>query len=122
MNYDRHRHSLIVEQLHKPDSVAHCLIYQDMLDVSPEFDKFARKHFGAIHGISWPDLCPAYALGLMTHTAYQLPTNDEELETLWQELANSDIEWSQAQQVVKDVWKFLDDSENDSLPGIATVS
>ncbi len=117
MNFDRRRHRMIVEQLHQPASVSHCLVYEDMLDVTPEFDKFARKHFSTTQGFSWHDLCPAYALGLMTHDTFQLPFDNEELETLWHELAKSNIDWTQARRVVKDVWKFLDEPGNDDVLG-----
>lgn len=105
---DHERHARIVGHLRATGSVSHCLPYEDMMEVTPEFDQFARQHASAIDGISWHDLCPAYALALMTHHTYELPEDDEALEVLWEELAPSDLDWHQAKSVVADTWRWLD--------------
>ena len=95
--FDRRKHMRIVQHLFNPPTVSHCLIYENIIEVTPKFDTFARNHFISIEGISWSDLC-----------AYRLPSDNEHLETLWSELAKSDLSWAQASQVVIDVWAWLD--------------
>lgn len=105
--FDRDRHSELVACLEQRDSVSGCLLYPGMLEVTPEFDRFAHAHFSTIDEIPWRDLCPAYALGLMTFDNYDLPEDDADLEMLWDELSTSDLSWQLARNVVLDVWIWL---------------
>lgn len=109
--FDRDRHSRIVARLAEPPSVGECLVYDDMTDVPPQFDAFAKKHFldhYAASGIPWREACPVYALALMAHGSYRMPDDEGEIETLWQELAPSPHAWDEARAIVADVWCELD--------------
>lgn len=111
--FDRDRHSRIVGRLALPSSVGECLAYEGMIDVPPRFDRFAREHFTKHHsadGIEWRDVCPAYALALMVHGAYHLPSDDAELESLWEELAPTRLHWGKAKVIVAEVLDHLDES------------
>ncbi len=108
---DHDRHSRIVERLIQPPSVGQCLAYEDMIDVPPQFDVFAREHYSkhyATTGIPWRDVCPAYALALMAYGSYRMPENNAEIETLWEELAPSRLGWRDAKAIVAEVWDGLD--------------
>ncbi len=112
--FDRDRHSRIVAHLVQPASVADCLVYADMIDVPPPFDRFAREHFAeylSAEGIVWSDVCSVYALALMARGSYRLPDDEAEMRTLWEELASSRLHWRQAKAIVADVWDRLDRSD-----------
>lgn len=106
-NFDQPRHARVTQRLMQVHTVADCLPYEDMMDVSPEFDRFARSHFGYLKGLQWRDACPAYALGLMTFGTYELPYDADDLRSLWQELCASELDWFRAQIIVLDVWAWL---------------
>ena len=52
--------------------VESCLPFDGMTSVPVSYDRFARMHFRRLrtHALSWPDVCPAYALAWLTHAAY----------------------------------------------------
>lgn len=103
--FDRDRHSQIVERLALPSSVGECLAYEDMIDVPPLFDRFAREHFSKHHSaddVEWRDMCPVYALALMIFGTYRFPADDAEIQALWEELAPTRLPWNQAKPVFAD--------------------
>ncbi|MFT3807229.1 hypothetical protein [Arenimonas sp.] len=111
--FDRVRHEQVVSRLVRMHSVADCLPYEDMLDVSSEFDRFARNHFSHLKGLDWHDACPAYALGLMTFGTYEMPEDADDLQALWKELCASELDWFRAQIIMLDVWAWLNAHPND---------
>lgn len=112
--FDHDRHARLVERLAQPASVGQCLAYADMMDIPPQFDVFARRHFAEHHaaaGTAWRDACPAYALALMVYRSYRLPEDAAQIETLWEELAPSRLAWREAKAIVADVWNGMDRDE-----------
>lgn len=114
--FDIARHARVVSRLERQHTVADCLPYEDMLDVSPDFDRFARSHYTYLKGLEWRDACPAYALGLMTFGTYEMPEDAEDLQALWHELCASDLDWFRAQIIVLDVWAWLNAHPSNRIP------
>lgn len=108
LEFDWQRHAMIIEHLLQPVPETHCLIYEDCLEVPASFDEFARNHYTRLNGVAWPDMCPVYAFGLISHGCAMQPEEESDLEMLWQSLPNTNLSWPQARQVVADIWKWRD--------------
>jgi hypothetical protein len=88
-------------------TVADCFYYPGMSEVPKGFDEFARGD-AVLAGLAWEDLCPAYALALISNGSYRLPADDEEMETLWDELGGqSTLLWPDVRGVVMRSWEWL---------------
>ena len=86
--------------------VSKCLHYPGMTPKG--FDRFAGRDAKA-HGHDWADVCPAYALALVSSGGYQLPQDSAELEVLWDELGGDSSKlWSEVDDVVRRSWAWLD--------------
>ena len=97
--------------------VESCLPFDGMTSVPVSYDRFARMHFRRLrmHALSWPDVCPAYALAWLTHAAYG-PDLDEtsewELRLQWQDLHGlSNLQWHEVRGILHDAWAWLTSRE-----------
>ena len=68
-----------------------------------------------MRALSWPDVCPAYALAWLTHAAYG-PDLDEtsewELRLQWQDLHGlSNLHWQEVRGILHDAWAWLTSRE-----------
>ncbi|RZA31038.1 MAG: hypothetical protein EOP92_33245, partial [Lysobacteraceae bacterium] len=87
--------------------VERCLPYPDMTEVPEGYSRFAQED-AATHGLEWDDLCPAYALALLTQGGYRLPEDADAMEILWDELGGESTKlWSEVANVVPRAWRWL---------------
>lgn len=103
-----------------------CLAYEDMMDIPDEFEAFSKAdHLRRARlrpQLAWEDACPAYALALATHDAYQgrlSLTADDELEAQWDDLRGaSNMDWTVARVIVRETWRWLatQQDEANALP------
>jgi hypothetical protein len=106
--------------------VESCLPFNGMTAVPASYDHFARMHFRRLRmqSLSWPDVCPAYALAWLTHAAYG-PELDEtsewELHLQWQDLHGlSNLHWHEVRGILRDAWDWLSRRERErELAGAA---
>jgi hypothetical protein len=106
--FDAERFHKLLELLMPPGSVAKCMQYPGMTDVPPGFDQFAHND-AAQQQSEWSDVCPAYALALVSAGSYALPRDDEEMEVLWDELGGGSTKlWPDVREAVTRSWAWLD--------------
>lgn len=102
-----HFHRL-VDYLSRSGGVEKCLPYPGMTPVPAGFDEFANRDSQATES-NWSDICPAYALALLTSGGYALPQDDADMEVLWDELSgNSTLLWPDVRDIVERGWAWLD--------------
>lgn len=100
--------STLIAQLGRRDGVAECLPYPGMTPIPYGFDTFARQD-AARSGFEWDDVCPAYALALISKGSYTLPADEDDMQVLWDELGgNSTQLWEHVRPVVMSGWAWLD--------------
>jgi len=88
--------------------VERCLPYPGMTQVPADYSAFAQADSQGQEQ-DWNDLCPAYALALLTHRVYRLPDDDVDMETLWNELGGESTKlWADVSSVVQRAWVWLD--------------
>jgi len=88
--------------------IGDCMPYDGGAQVSHTLDHLAREHERR-QGMDWDDVCPAYGLAVLTHGAYRLPSDDEPLETLWNEVGSeSRLLWPEVRDLVAEAWRWLD--------------
>lgn len=98
----------VVTALRSHDSVSDCLPYKGMAQVPEVLNHLAREHEKS-EGLAWDDVCPAYALAVITHGDYRLPSDDDPLEVLWNEVGSeSRLVWPQVRDLVAEAWHWLD--------------
>lgn len=98
----------LVALLMPTGGVSKCLHYPGMTPVPKGFDRFAG-HDARAHGYDWADVCPAYALALVSKGGYQLPQDSAQMEVLWDELGGESTKlWSEVDDVVRRSWAWLD--------------
>jgi hypothetical protein len=91
-----------------PGAIGDCLPYEGVAQVPATLDHLAREHERR-EGMAWDDVCPAYGLAVITHGAYRLPSDDEPLETLWNEVGGqSRLLWPEVRDLVSEAWRWLD--------------
>ena len=89
-------------------AISDCMPYDGVAHVSHTLDHLAREHERR-EGMDWDDVCPAYGLAVITHGAYRLPSDDEPLETLWNEVGSeSRLLWPEVRDLVAEAWRWLD--------------
>jgi len=101
-----------------------CLAYEGMMDIPDEFEAFSQadhRRRARLHpDLAWDDACPAYALALATHDAYQGRLSlsaDDELEAQWDELRGaSSMDWTVARVIVREAWRWLATQQDDVAP------
>ena len=105
---DSERFRDLLERLRPAGGVARCLHYPGMTAVPVGFARFASDD--ARHrDQTWSDVCPAYALALVSRGSYVLPQDDEEMEVLWDELGGESTRlWPDVRGVVARSWAWLD--------------
>ena len=99
--------------------VSDCLAYEGMMAIPEHFESFSladHRRRSRLHPeLNWEDACPAYALALATHDAYEGHWNlavDDELEAQWDELRGvSTMEWPVARLIVREAWSWLSQRE-----------
>lgn len=102
------RFQRLVDFLNQSGGVGKCLPYPDMTPIPIGFNDFAKKDFKGVEA-EWSDVCPAYALGLVSVGSYDLPQDDSEMEILWDELGgNSTKLWPDVREIVMRSWAWLD--------------
>lgn len=105
-DFDRFRN--LLELLGPLDGVAKCMPYPGMTDVPNGFDRFAHED-ATQEQSEWSDVCPAYALALVSAGSYALPRDNEEMQVLWDELGgNSTKLWPDVRAAVVRSWAWLD--------------
>ena len=105
-NHDRFKE--LVAALLPTGGVSKCLYYPGMAEVPAGYDRFAGADSRKF-GYEWSDVCPAYALALVTHHGYALPQDAADMEVLWDELGgNSAKLWPEVDQIVRRAWAWLD--------------
>lgn len=105
---DSERFHRLVEFLNRSGGVGKCLPYPDMTPIPAGFNDFASKDSVAVEA-EWSDVCPAYALALVSVGSYGLPQDDTDMEVLWDELGgNSTKLWPEVREIVKRSWAWLD--------------
>lgn len=105
--FDTHAFARLLQRLTVAQGVGQCLPYPDMTPIPPGFDAFAH-HDAASAGLAWDDVCPAYALALITRGSYGLPRDEQDMEVLWDELGgNSTQLWDDVRPVVSRAWTWL---------------
>lgn len=106
--FDSERFRELLERLRPAGGVARCLHYPGMTSVPVGFDRFASDD-ARRQDFAWSDVCPAYALALVSQGSYALPQDDEEMEVLWDELGgDSTLLWPDVTGVVERSWAWLD--------------
>ncbi|WP_312366886.1 hypothetical protein [Stenotrophomonas sp.] len=106
-HFDSDHFHRLVALLNRSGGVGECLPYPDMTPVPAGFDEFA--HRDSQSELDWSDVCPAYALALVTAGSYALPQHESDMEVLWDELGgNSTRLWSDVREIVKRAWAWLD--------------
>lgn len=107
-NISKEHFDKVVTALRTHDSVSDCLPYSGVAQVPDVLDHLAREHEKQ-EGLEWNDVCPAYALAVITHGDYRLPSDDNPLEVLWNEVGGeSRLLWPQVRDLVAEAWKWLD--------------
>lgn len=98
----------VVTALHSRAGVSDCLPYKGVAQVPEVLDYLAREH-ERTEGLAWDDVCPAYALAVITHGDYRLPRDDDPMEVLWNEVgSDSRLLWPQVRELVAEAWHWLD--------------
>ncbi len=98
----------LVTALRTHDSVSDCLPYSGIAQVPAVLDHLAAEHEKA-EGLEWDDVCPAYALAVITHGDYRLPSDDDPMQVLWNEVGGeSRLVWHQVRDLVAEAWRWLD--------------
>ena len=111
---DHGRFQQLLAILKPTGGVSRCLHYPGMVEVPAGFDRFAGNDARKM-GFEWDDVCPAYALALVSEGGYRLPEDDAEMEILWDELGgNSARLWPEVRTLVMRSWAWLEQSR--SLP------
>lgn len=95
--------------------VADCLADEDARAIPADFAAFGLADYrrrARLHpDIGWEDACPAYALALATHDAYDGRMDlsaDDALEAQWEELRSvSSMPWPVARLLVREAWRWL---------------
>ena len=106
--FDSERFHRLVEFLHRSGGVGKCLPYPDMTPIPAGFNDFASGDCKSVDA-EWADVCPAYALALISVGTYGLPQNDAEMEVLWDDLSgNSTKLWPEVRDIVMRLWGWLD--------------
>ena len=106
--FDSERFHRLVEFLHRSGGVGKCLPYPDMTPIPAGFNDFASRDAKSVES-NWADVCPAYALALISVGTYGLPQNDAEMEVLWDDLSgNSTKLWPEVRDIVIRSWGWLD--------------
>lgn len=97
-------------------SVEHCLPYPGMADIPVGYSRFAEQD-ARVCGSSWQDVCPVYALALLTYGGYRLPEDDVSLETLWDELGGESVKlWPEVSHTLVRGWRWLEEHRSDAMP------
>lgn len=105
---DSKRFDALLDLIRPTGSVANCLHYRDMTPVPEGFDRFAGED-ARRNDADWSDVCPAYALALVSIGSYTLPQDDAEMEVLWDELGGaSSKRWPEVRGAVTRSWAWLD--------------
>ncbi len=98
----------VVTALRTRDRVSDCLPYSGVAMVPDVLERLAREH-EKTEGFEWDDVCPAYALAVITHGDYRLPLDEDPMEVLWNEVgSDSRLVWSQVNELVAEAWQWLD--------------
>ena len=98
-------------------SVERCLPYPGMADIPEGYSRFAEQDARA-RDFSWQDVCPAYALALLTYGGYRLPEDEESLETLWDELGGESVKlWPEVSQTLLRGWRWLAEHRSEAMHG-----
>jgi len=98
-------------------SVEHCLAYSGMAEVPDGYSRFAEDD-ARLHLCRWDDVCPAYALALLTFGGYRLPQDDESLEVLWDELGGESTKlWPDVSKTLRRGWAWLAEHDPQSWTG-----
>lgn len=105
---DHDRFKELLALLRPTGGVSKCLYYPGMTPVPPGFDRYAGAD-ARKHDYGWHDVCPAYALALVSKGSYELPRDKGEMEVLWDELGgDSTLLWPQVEPLVRRAWDWLD--------------
>ncbi|WP_213603027.1 hypothetical protein [Pseudoxanthomonas japonensis] len=106
--FELDRFNQLVELLNQPGDVGECLPYSGMASVPVGFNEFVRRDWLATDA-TWSDVCPAYALALVSVGSYGLPQDDPDMEVLWDELGGSSTKlWPEVRDLIKRSWAWLD--------------
>jgi hypothetical protein len=106
--FDSERFRELLERLRPAGGVVRCLHYPGMTPIPEGFDRFA-SHDTHERELAWSDVCPAYALALVSRGSYGLPQDDTEMEVLWDELGGDSTRvWTEVRDVVVRAWAWLD--------------
>lgn len=83
-------------------------ITRGMTPIPNGYDRFAADDAHAME-LDWKDVCPAYALALVSRGSYALPQDDAEMEVLWDELGGDSTQlWGEVKDVVVRAWAWLE--------------
>lgn len=105
---DHERFRQLLAILKPTGGVGGCLYYPGMAQVPAGYDRFSGNDAKSM-GLEWDDVCPAYALALVSHRGYSLPEEDPEMEVLWDELGGGSTKlWPEVRAVVMRSWAWLD--------------
>ena len=105
---DVERFRALRDLLKPTGGVAECLHYPGMTPIPEGFDRFAGQDAKRA-AADWNDVCPAYALALVSVGSYALPQDDAEMEVLWDELGGeSGKPWPEVRDVIARSWAWLD--------------
>lgn len=108
---DHARFKELLSVLRSRNHVAECLYYPGMTEVPKGYDSFANRDASAAD-LQWEDVCPAYALALVSHQSYRLPQDESDMEVLWDELGgNSTKLWVEVRDLVLRAWDWLSEAE-----------
>lgn len=92
----------------EPTSVEDCLPHHGAEAVPQVLEHLAHEHERR-EGMAWEDACRAYGLAVITHGAYRLPSGNEPMETLWNEVGGeSRLVWDEVRDLVAEAWRWLD--------------
>lgn len=106
--FDSDHFHRLVDFLSRSGGVENCLPYPGMTQVPAGFDEFANRDSQATES-NWSDVCPAYALALLTSGGYALPRDEADMEVLWDELSgSSSLLWPDVRDIVERGWAWLD--------------
>lgn len=95
-------------------SVGRCLPYHGMAEVPQGYSRFAEQDARA-HECSWEDMCPAYALALLTYRGYRLPEDAQSMEILWDELGGHSTKlWPEVSKSVQRSWIWLSNHDREN--------
>lgn len=114
--FTHERFSELLAWLRLTPSVGECLPYPGMAEVPAGFNRFAAAD-ARERGYEWEDVCPAFALALVSKGSYLLPADREEMEVLWDELGGGSRKlWPEVEGVVLRAWDWLDIHGEASIP------